>query len=426
MSVLLPAPFSPTRAWTSPRRTSRSTPSSARTPANRLRIARATSRGRVRSGIAGFGSLVDIGPSLTRCRAWRGRTGPVPVYIARPTVAWVEPGSARNRRAASASWRAFVASSMRIRACRPRPSIRISRSLGVKLASRIAPGVAPAKHQPVDGQGTSRPAREDLAAAELVDVGEDVEHGKDLAGARGEPLGERRAGLRLHHAEPPGGLVEGRPRGPLLGQVLDRAERPGGPEERHLARVHARGELPGIRLGGRPRRVGIHPLPEGDRPDLDRTPRGQHAGALDGRGQALQVLDQRRVVGGVLLRVRREADAVELIPGQAGPIELEEVRDRPGDERDAPIDRPEDPPRASPPARPGWTRRLAKRRASGRSDAVGSTPPRRAAASRHPPYPGRPPRRRCRAKQSSASASANARSRRSCQPGFPRSRSTLR
>src|SRR5436190_12202792 len=40
--VLLPAPFSPSRAWTSPRRRSKSTPSLARTPGKRLTIPRAS------------------------------------------------------------------------------------------------------------------------------------------------------------------------------------------------------------------------------------------------------------------------------------------------------------------------------------------------------------------------------------------------
>ena len=279
MSVLLPAPFSPTRAWTSPRRTSRSTPSSARTPANRLRIARATSKGSglIRYRLASAHSWPSA-PPITRCRAWRGRTGRAPVCILAPTVAWV-----RSRLGPEPTGRLGILDCIRrVEPADPRlppqavdPDLEILRR---EVGQQDAHGIAPAQHEPVDGQGMSRPAQQDLAAAKLVDVGEDVEHGKDLAGERGELLGKRRAGLRLHHAEPPGRLVERRPRGPLLGQMLDRAERPGGPEERHLARVHARGKLPGFRLGGRPRRVGVHPLPERDRADLDRTLRSPAPG----------------------------------------------------------------------------------------------------------------------------------------------------
>src|SRR3954470_12651374 len=45
ISVDLPAPFWPSRQWTSPARTSRSTPSSARTPGNALTIPRICSSG---------------------------------------------------------------------------------------------------------------------------------------------------------------------------------------------------------------------------------------------------------------------------------------------------------------------------------------------------------------------------------------------
>ena len=43
MSVLLPAPFSPTTAWVSPGRTRRCTPSSARTPGKVFTMSRASS-----------------------------------------------------------------------------------------------------------------------------------------------------------------------------------------------------------------------------------------------------------------------------------------------------------------------------------------------------------------------------------------------
>src|SRR5690606_35642393 len=52
MSVVLPAPFSPTRQWISPRRAVRSIPSQARTPGNRLVIPRSSSSV-VTSGSAG-------------------------------------------------------------------------------------------------------------------------------------------------------------------------------------------------------------------------------------------------------------------------------------------------------------------------------------------------------------------------------------
>ena len=45
MSVDLPAPFSPTSAWTSPGRTSKDTPCRARTAPNDLVMARASSSG---------------------------------------------------------------------------------------------------------------------------------------------------------------------------------------------------------------------------------------------------------------------------------------------------------------------------------------------------------------------------------------------
>ena len=45
MSVLLPAPFSPQIAWSSPARTSNETPSSATTPGNRWVIWSNSSRG---------------------------------------------------------------------------------------------------------------------------------------------------------------------------------------------------------------------------------------------------------------------------------------------------------------------------------------------------------------------------------------------
>src|SRR5687768_4733838 len=43
--VLLPAPFSPTRAWTSPARRSNETPRNARTPPKALPMSRSSSRG---------------------------------------------------------------------------------------------------------------------------------------------------------------------------------------------------------------------------------------------------------------------------------------------------------------------------------------------------------------------------------------------
>src|SRR5438552_14084797 len=51
--VLLPAPFSPTRAWTSPARSSNDTPFSACTPANAFRMDLASRRGVVRVMLAG-------------------------------------------------------------------------------------------------------------------------------------------------------------------------------------------------------------------------------------------------------------------------------------------------------------------------------------------------------------------------------------
>ena len=55
ISVDFPAPFSPSRAWISPARSVKSTPSSAATPPNRFVIPRSASRGRSPVGSSGMG-----------------------------------------------------------------------------------------------------------------------------------------------------------------------------------------------------------------------------------------------------------------------------------------------------------------------------------------------------------------------------------
>src|SRR5690348_9766477 len=60
-----------------------------------------------------------------------------------------------------------------------------------EVGHQDAPGIAPAQDKPVGGQRMTRSAKKHLAAPKLVDVGEDMEHGKDLAGERGEPLEKR-------------------------------------------------------------------------------------------------------------------------------------------------------------------------------------------------------------------------------------------
>jgi hypothetical protein len=57
-NVLLPAPFSPSRAWTSPERRSKSTPFSASIPPKRLRIPRMRSNVRPAAGVAGADSAM--------------------------------------------------------------------------------------------------------------------------------------------------------------------------------------------------------------------------------------------------------------------------------------------------------------------------------------------------------------------------------
>ncbi len=63
--VLLPAPFSPTNACTSPGRTSKSTPSRARTPGKLLFIPRMRSQG---AGVGGRSALTERRPPSTRAR----------------------------------------------------------------------------------------------------------------------------------------------------------------------------------------------------------------------------------------------------------------------------------------------------------------------------------------------------------------------
>src|SRR3990170_2621851 len=61
MSVDLPAPFWPSSAWTSPDRTSRSTPSRARTPGNTLTMPDIASSGRPAAGEAGASAMAEHG-----------------------------------------------------------------------------------------------------------------------------------------------------------------------------------------------------------------------------------------------------------------------------------------------------------------------------------------------------------------------------
>src|SRR4051794_4037879 len=64
MSVDLPAPFSPTRAWTRPRCSVKSTPARATTPANALRMPRISSRAASPIGRSGSVSLVEELPGV--------------------------------------------------------------------------------------------------------------------------------------------------------------------------------------------------------------------------------------------------------------------------------------------------------------------------------------------------------------------------
>src|SRR5687768_10517284 len=66
MSVLLPAPFSPTTAWTSPTRASRSTSSKTGTPKKVLVMARIWRRGGAKSVSAALGLTLSMGHRLTK------------------------------------------------------------------------------------------------------------------------------------------------------------------------------------------------------------------------------------------------------------------------------------------------------------------------------------------------------------------------
>ena len=77
MSVDLPAPFSPSRAWTSPTRRSKSTSSLATTPGKRLTMPRSSTASGHASGVRRRVG-VDEGHGRTRLRVcrWRSRSRP--------------------------------------------------------------------------------------------------------------------------------------------------------------------------------------------------------------------------------------------------------------------------------------------------------------------------------------------------------------
>src|SRR6266550_9595973 len=73
ISVLFPAPFSPSRAWISPDSSSKATWSFATTPGNALTIPLAST-----AGVADACGAAVIGPPLARCRG-RGRMPAAPI-----------------------------------------------------------------------------------------------------------------------------------------------------------------------------------------------------------------------------------------------------------------------------------------------------------------------------------------------------------
>src|SRR6185437_13491016 len=103
ISVLLPAPFSPTRPWISPGRSAKSTPRSASTPPKVLPIPFSSRRGEVPSGMAGSDQEVILHPLHAGC-VGLGHDGTIGDHVLRNALTGLlagnDRGDAGNDRAA--------------------------------------------------------------------------------------------------------------------------------------------------------------------------------------------------------------------------------------------------------------------------------------------------------------------------------------